>query len=106
MSNLNNFILFESSDLDLLTIGETINVLTKSPPDETYFDDKFVLVGRVYLQSEYSELFSKIGLIDPSSYDILTEFYVPIITKNFPTITTTQISYLSQSQITTYMRAK
>lgn len=107
MSNLSDFQLLSPSTFDTVEIGEVISVLTKSPPPSTYFNGDYILVGNVYSQSSYPLLYAKLGLITASgvSYNTSTQFYVPVISKSYPSVSLPQ-STLSQPQLTIYMRAR
>jgi hypothetical protein len=107
MANLSSFQRKIEGQYDLLEIGDLITVLTSDPAPSTYFEGKFVQTNSVYGQNEYPDLFNKLGFITASgvTYDTCTQFFVPNISKSYPTVEGL-VSNLSGAKFTTYMRAK
>jgi hypothetical protein len=108
MSFLTDFI-FTFTKEQSINIGDTINIVSTEYTPNTLFNDTFIVTGSTYSQSEYPELFQKIGLVYQNvvSYNVSTEFYVPKIT-NYENITfdyNLDDRYV-EPKITVYMRAR
>lgn len=106
MSNLSQFKILAPSLYDTVGIGEVIAVLTRTNPSTTYYNGDYLLVGNIYLISSYPLLYARLGDITAPgiSYNPLTHFYIPVISKNYPSVTGSSTS--TQPQITFYMRAR
>jgi len=107
MANLSSFQRKIRGQYDLLEIGDLITVLTSDPAPSTYFNGNFVKTNAVYNQNDYPLLFNKLGFITATgvSYDNCTQFFVPNISKSYPTVGGL-VANLSRATFTTYMRAK
>lgn len=108
MSILSQFSFRVPGNYDTYDIGDILSIVTGPNPNTTYFNGDFVLVDRIYLQTDYPLLFAKLGLINAlnTTYNPSTHFYVPNVTgRSYQTIQS-NTTFLTQAKITNYMRAR
>ena len=104
LSNLSNY----GTDYQ---IGEVVNVLTGDINSETSLllsSGGFVPTGAVYAQSDYPQLYAKLGAIgDTSLYNPATQFYVPEATaSSLPLTASGWVAPRTGAQWKSYIRAK